>query len=361
MESKRTFQFLSVMSWKTIIFLLIGLLAWVYQEACPPPPKLCGLSPGSPPVIGPRIKLRDGRHLSYLELGASKDVAKYKIILVHGFGSCKFDTIVSEELLVDMGAYLVTFDRPGYGESDPHPKKTFKSNALDIEELADQLGLGAKFYLVGFSMGGQVAWGCLKYIPERLAGVALLAPVVNYWWPGFPANLSTEAYYEQYLEDQWALRVSHYAPWLTYWWNTQKLFPSSSVASGRPKFSRQDYEIFSKLALTGKQNDKGYPTQQGKFESHYRDMIVGFGKSELDPMDLKNPFADKDVSVHLWQGDDDALVPVTLQRYIAGKLPWIRYHELAGAGHVFPLDKHTGETIFRQLLSGEVDQLQTSS
>lgn len=90
----------------------------------------------------------------------------------------------------------------------------------------------------------------------RLAGVVLLAPVVNYWWTGLPANLSTEAYYEQYVEDQWALRVSHYAPWLTYWWNTQKLFPSSSVASGRPRFSRQDYEILGKLASSGKQKDK---------------------------------------------------------------------------------------------------------
>jgi len=38
---------------------------------------------------------------------------------------------------------------------------------LDIEELADQLGLGSKFYVVGLSMGGQVIWNCLKYIPHR--------------------------------------------------------------------------------------------------------------------------------------------------------------------------------------------------
>ncbi|XP_074360781.1 uncharacterized protein LOC141701035 [Apium graveolens] len=320
----------------------------------PPPPKLCGLSPGGLPVTGPRIKLRDGRHLSYMELGVSKDVAKFKIILVHAIDSSKYDTVVSKELLEEMGACLITFDRPGYGESDPHPKKTFKSNALDIEELADQLGLGAKFYLVGFSMGGQMAWGCLKYIPERLAGVALLAPVVNYWWPGFPANLSTKAYNELDLQDQWALRVSYYTPWLTYWWNTQKLFPGSSVASGRPRISRQDYEILTKLAVAGKQNNKqGYATQQGNFESQHRDMINGFGKSEFDPMDLKNLFADKEGFVHLWQGDEDGLVPVTLQRYIAGKLPWIRYHELAGAGHIFPLDENVCKAIFKILLLGE--------
>lgn len=84
---------------RTVVFLLIGLLAWAYQEMCPPPPKLCG-SPGGPPVTGPRIKLRDGRHLAYMELGAPKDVAKYKIILVHGFGSNRFDTVVSKVTLI---------------------------------------------------------------------------------------------------------------------------------------------------------------------------------------------------------------------------------------------------------------------
>jgi len=61
----------------------------------------------------------------------------------------------------------VSFDRPGYGESDPHPSQTVKSLALDIEELADKLGLGSKFYIIGFSLGGQVVWRCLKYIPHR--------------------------------------------------------------------------------------------------------------------------------------------------------------------------------------------------
>lgn len=98
---------------------------------------------------------------------------------------------------------------------------------------------------------------------------------------------------------------------------------------------------------------QGYPTQQGKFETLYRDMMVGFGSWEFDPMDINNPFPNKDGSVHLWQGDEDGLVPVSLQRYIAGKLSWIHYHEVSGAGHVFPLDKNMGEAIMKALLLGE--------
>ncbi|KAF4368992.1 hypothetical protein F8388_013321 [Cannabis sativa] len=54
------------------------------------------------------------------------------------------------------------------GESDPDPNRTVKSLALDVENLVDQLGLGSKFYVMGFSMGGQAIWGCLKYISNRI-------------------------------------------------------------------------------------------------------------------------------------------------------------------------------------------------
>ena len=77
-----------------LVLLFIGLLlAWAYQNLYPPPPLLCG-SPGGPPVTGPRVVLRDGRHLAYNEYGVSRDVAKYKIVFVHGFSSCRFDESV---------------------------------------------------------------------------------------------------------------------------------------------------------------------------------------------------------------------------------------------------------------------------
>lgn len=93
--------------------------------------------------------------------------------------------------------------------------------------------------------------------------------------------------------------------------------------------------------------------QQGEFESLHRDMRIGFGTWEFDPMDLKNPFPNNEGSVHLWQGDDDRLVPVTLQRYIANKLSWIHYHELQGAGHLFPLAKGKNEAMMKEFLTGE--------
>ena len=71
----------------------MGIVAWAYQAIQPPPPKICG-SPGGAPITAPRIKVRDGRHLAYREQGVSKDSAKHKIVYVHGFDSCRHDTVV---------------------------------------------------------------------------------------------------------------------------------------------------------------------------------------------------------------------------------------------------------------------------
>ncbi|XP_052198569.1 uncharacterized protein LOC127805824 [Diospyros lotus] len=334
-----------------IAALVIGFLALGFKSIRPPPPSICG-SPGGPPITAPRIQLKDGRHLAYREHGVPKEMAKYKVIFFHGFGSGKHDgSILPPETAEEVGVYLVSFDRPGYGESDPDPKRTMKSIAFDIEELADKLGLGSQFYVIGYSMGGQLVWACLKYIPHRLAGATLIAPVVNYWWPGFPANLSKEAYYEQFPQDQWTLRIAHYLPWLTYWWNTQKFFPSSSVIAGRPKFSEQDVQLITHLSSANMQ--KVNVKQQGEFESLHRDLMIGFGSWEFDPLDLENPFLDNKGSVHLWMGDSDGLVPVTLQRHIAGRLPWIHYHEVSGGGHLFPYADGMREAIFKTLLFGE--------
>ncbi|KAI8563444.1 hypothetical protein RHMOL_Rhmol03G0111900 [Rhododendron molle] len=323
--------------------VLIGFLAWAFQAIVPPPPNICG-TPNGPPITAARIQLRDGRHLAYAESGVPKERAKYKFVFFHGFSSGRNDRSFATPIL------------PRYGESDPDPKRTLKSTAFDVEELADQLGLGSKFYVIDLKL---MAVTYIIVRPSivchfgRLAGAILVAPVVNYWLPGFPNNLAKEAYYEQLPRDQWAVGVAHYTPWLTYWWNTQKWFPASSVIAQKPKLSPSDVKILTALLARHGRTPKEDVTQQGVYESLLKEMMVGFGSWEFDPMDLANPFLDNDGSVHLWHGSEDGLVPVTLQRYIAGRLPWIHYHEVADAGHFFPYADGMREAIFKTLLLGE--------
>ncbi|XP_076915609.1 uncharacterized protein LOC143575024 [Bidens hawaiensis] len=349
-KSKYLLSFSGIL--KVLLFVIVAakFSSWVYEAAVPPPPKTCG-SPGGPPITSPRIQLQDGRHIAYVESGVPKDVAKSKLIYVHCFDCSKYlnpFAAASLEVVEELGVYIVAIDRPGYGESDPNPKQTVKSLALDIEEFADKLNLGPKFYVSGFSMGGQVIWSCLKYIPHRLAGAVLISPAVNYWWHNLPSNLTNEAYSRLLQQDKWSLRVAHYLPWLTYWWNTQTWFPAFSIISGNPAIiSAADIEIASKLFSTMDQN---LVIQQGEFDSLHRDLNIGFGKWEFDPLDLENPFPNNDGSVHLWMGDEDLIVPATLQRYISQQLGWINYHEVTGEGHTYAFKDGMGNTILKEIL-----------
>ncbi|XP_057953680.1 uncharacterized protein LOC131147988 [Malania oleifera] len=336
-----------------VALLMVGISTWAYTAIKPPPPKRCG-SPNGPPVTSPRIRLSDGRYLAYKEAGVPKDRAKYKVILTHGFDSSKDIYLpLSQELMENLGIYIVTFDRAGYGESDPNPMRSVKSEAFDIQELAGQLEIGPKFYLVGVSLGTYPTWACLKYIPHRLAGVALIVPVINYWWPSFPTKLSAEAYNKQLKRDQWKLRIAHYAPGLVYWWMTQKWFPSCTIMERNPIiFSKRDFETIKKMSqiqIPGEEKIR----QQGVYESLHRDLMVGFGNWEFDPMELRSPFPHNEGSVHLWQGHLDSLVPFQLQRYVVKKLPWIRYHEVPNGGHLLIHDNILCEAIFKALLLGE--------
>ena len=245
--------------------------------------------------------------------------------------------------------YMVGFDRAGYGESDPNPGRSVETAAQDMEDLADALGLGDKFHVVGFSLGCHAVWGALRYIPERIAGAAMLAPVVNYWWPGFPAELAAREYGRQERGDQWALRVAHHAPGIIHWWMEQSWLPlptSTVVVNTTYLPNKRDAEIRRTLTADGTLRKKReMATQQGIQESYYRDMAVMFGKWEFDPMALPEP----PCPVHLWQGDEDGLVPVALQRHVAGRLGWVNYHELPGTGHFLSAVPGLGDTVLRTL------------
>lgn len=89
---------------------------------------------------------------------------------------------------------------------------------------------------------------CTVCLCDRLAGASLIAPVINHWWPDLPANLSKQGFSKHLPQDQWALGVAHYAPWLVHWWESQKYFPALSVsAHSRDILNSHDKELLPKI------------------------------------------------------------------------------------------------------------------
>ncbi|XP_023523439.1 uncharacterized protein LOC111787652 [Cucurbita pepo subsp. pepo] len=323
----------------------MGFIGWVYVALLKPPsPKLCG-SPNGPPLSSPRVKLSDGRHLAYKELGVRKEEARYKIIISHGLYSCKdMDLPISQERMEELKLYIVIYDRAGHCESDPYPSRSVRTEAFDIQELADKLELGTKFYVMGCSVGAYAVWGCLNYIPHRLLGASLVVPTVNFWWSSFPSYLSQRCfakYPQSYKRMFW---IAYYTPWLMYWWLTQKWFPN---LDNEDMLSNSDLVITKRLM---ERPDKCNIVQQGEHECIHKDLLCNFGKWEFDPMELSNPFPHNKGSFHMWQGSEDRIVPIELNRFIVRKLPWIQYHEIYGTGHFLVHDAKNLEAIIRALL-----------
>jgi pimeloyl-ACP methyl ester carboxylesterase len=116
------------------------------------------------------IGLPDGRRLAYAEWGTPSGPP---VFLFHGTpGSRLF--CPDYETTTSSGIRLITFDRPGYGRSDPKRGRTLLESADDVARLADALEVD-DFAVVGLSGGAPYALGCAVKLPGRLTGVGIAA------------------------------------------------------------------------------------------------------------------------------------------------------------------------------------------
>ncbi|KAE8666226.1 Alpha/beta-Hydrolases superfamily protein isoform 2 [Hibiscus syriacus] len=117
--------------------------------------------------------------------GVPADKTRFSLIAPHSFLSSRLAGIpgVKTSLLEEFGVRLVTYDLPGFGESDPHPSRNLNSSAFDMLHLADAVGVNDKFWVLGYSSGTMHAWAALRHVSHKIAGAAMVAPMINPYEP----------------------------------------------------------------------------------------------------------------------------------------------------------------------------------
>eukprot|EP00250_Pteridium_aquilinum_P012925 c21031_g1_i3 orf=202-552(+) len=66
--------------------------------------------------------------------------------------------------------------------------------------------------------------------------------------------------------------------------------------------------------------------------------------------------------IHIWQGEEDRLVPISLQRWIQKQLPGtVKLHELNGEGHISLFVSTNLDRLTLRALFGDGTQTATSS
>lgn len=117
----------------------------------------------------------DGRTLHVYDTGAAGRLAVFWHHGTPNIGAPPEPLFAAADRL---GIRWVSYDRPGYDGSSPHPGRTVASAAADVLSIADALGID-RFAVMGHSGGGPHALSCGALLPERVLGVVVgagLAP-----------------------------------------------------------------------------------------------------------------------------------------------------------------------------------------
>jgi pimeloyl-ACP methyl ester carboxylesterase len=122
------------------------------------------------------LRVNDGRQLCYAQWG---DPAGAPIFNLHGTPGCRLNRYPDEEALANIGARLITYDRPGYGRSDRNPGRRVVDCVADVEAIADAEGID-HFVVVGGSGGGPHALAVAARLPERVTFVRCIVGIAPY-------------------------------------------------------------------------------------------------------------------------------------------------------------------------------------
>lgn len=223
------------------------------------------------------------------------------------------------------GLRLITWSRPGYGNSEPAPGRSVADVAADTAAVLDALAV-EEFVALGWSGGGPHALACAALLPERCKAAATIAGVAPYpadgldWTAGmgeenveeFSLAMRGEQALTPYLEEQAAVlgqvTGSQVAEALG------GLVSPVDVASLTGEYAEFMAAVLRRSVSTG---IAGWRDDDLAFTREW-----GFDVSTIG------------VPVSVWQGGQDLMVPPAHGRWLAERIPTVRDHLLPAEGHL---------------------------
>jgi pimeloyl-ACP methyl ester carboxylesterase len=127
------------------------------------------------------IEVPDGR-IHYVHGGRPRQAGDPPLVLVHAL--CGATTWWARNLdALSAGAEVYALDLPGFGKSPGTAPFTLMGAIAALQAWLSALGL-TRVILLGHSMGGYISVRLALRAPDRIAGLALLAPPI--FPPGYP-------------------------------------------------------------------------------------------------------------------------------------------------------------------------------
>ncbi len=118
-------------------------------------------------VTRQQLRGANGLRIDYLEFG---DPAGVSAVYLHGTPSSATEARWLHRAALAQGVRIVSLDRPGYLDSEPHTTPSFIAVAQDVVAVASALQLG-RFAVVGFSGGAGYALATAHVSPDQVTVV----------------------------------------------------------------------------------------------------------------------------------------------------------------------------------------------
>ncbi|MEP9362084.1 alpha/beta fold hydrolase [Nocardioides sp. CN2-186] len=269
------------------------------------------------------IALPDGRRLEILTGG---DPDGFGLLYHGGSPSAAADYPLIDDTARSLGLRLVTYSRPGYGDSTPRPAAG--RYADDVEEsvaILDHLGIG-EFVTLGWSGGGPRALACAALLPGRCRAAVSLAGVAPYaaegldWFAGMAEENHEEYHaaeqgrdvYQAYLEENFLPILSASPDELAE--AMGGLVTPVDQAAMDPGFSAWMSRTFNRAGAQGVVGVRD-------------DGIAAVSPWGFDVTDITVPVA-------IWQGRADAMVPYEHGVWLAEHVPGAQAHLFDDEGHL---------------------------
>jgi pimeloyl-ACP methyl ester carboxylesterase len=274
----------------------------------------------------------DGRTVALTEHG---DPAGAPVFLFHGAPDSRLGKEFSDAPARDRGLRVLCPDRGGIGGSDPVPGRSIAGYAAEVLALADVLGID-RFAVVGYSCGGPYALSCAAGCGPRVTATALMAgagPIDDR--PGAREGLAPS---DLELLDMIEHRPARAAVMLRIQKLATKLAPGAAIKQLTGELTEPDREELARHTPADAMAFFVESLRQGPAGAieEYR---LWAGPWHLDWAAISAPVA-------IFQGEDDAMVPMHHAEDILARLPAGvgALHRLPATGHL-SIQQHIGEVL----------------
>ncbi|GAA2707580.1 alpha/beta fold hydrolase [Actinoplanes palleronii] len=247
----------------------------------------------------------DGRRIAYEVLGPTHG---FPVFLLHGTPGSRLGPRPRGIVLHRLGIQLITYDRPGYGESERVQGRDVAHAAQDVRAIADELDLD-RFSVVGRSGGGPHALACAAdgNLRDRLIRVAVLVSLAPAGAPGWYEGMNGDNH-KQFgnavtdpaeLESEIRRRASGI-----------DVDPDFLLGLLTDQMTTADQRVVSDAAL------------RRQLRLSYRDAIKNGPYGWIDDVlalrrDWKVDLGAITTPVRVWHGGQDTFAPATHSRYLA--------------------------------------------